>query len=86
MNCRPYRTPNGVGKSTTIKFMVEIFYQDSGTIELNGRNVLANKKYCSQIGIVYEQRSQLWWDITVFESFNLLKEMYRISKKILKKH
>ena len=79
--------PNGAGKSTIIKLLVDILYPDFGTININGTDIQKNKKkYKSKIGVVFGQRSQLWWDIPIIESFKLYKEMYKISEDIFKKN
>lgn len=74
-----YIGPNGAGKSTTIKMLCGILYPDSGTCEIDGMNpFLDRKKYVSKIGVVFGQKSQLWWDIPVIESFELLKSIYKV--------
>lgn len=71
---------NGAGKSTTIKMMTGILQPDKGSVELNGINSVSNrKKYVKNIGCVFGQRSQLWWDLPVIDSFKLLKEIYEVS-------
>lgn len=74
-----YIGPNGAGKSTTIKMLCGILYPDSGTCTVDGMNPFeSRKKYVSKIGVVFGQKSQLWWDIPVIESFELLKDIYKI--------
>lgn len=74
-----YIGPNGAGKSTTIKMLCGILNPDSGTISINGLNPFSNrKKFVSNIGVVFGQKSQLWWDIPVGDSFELLKSIYKI--------
>jgi ABC-type uncharacterized transport system ATPase subunit len=71
--------PNGAGKSTTIKMMVGALMPTSGSICVNGFVPFKDRrKYVKQIGVVLGQRSQLWWDIPVIESFKVLKEIYEI--------
>lgn len=71
---------NGAGKSTTIKMMTGVLQPDEGSIALEGINPNRNrKKYLKKIGCVFGQRSQLWWDLPVKESFRLLKEIYGVS-------
>lgn len=74
-----YIGPNGAGKSTTIKMLTGILYASGGEIEIQGVNPykdrIANAK---NVGVVFGQRTQLWWDIPVEESFRLLKDIYEI--------
>jgi ABC-2 type transport system ATP-binding protein len=75
-----YIGPNGAGKSTTIKMLCGILNPDEGTISINGLNPFDDrKKYVSNIGVVFGQKSQLWWDIPVEDSFELLKSIYKVS-------
>lgn len=68
-----YIGPNGAGKSSTIKILSGILTPDSGTCLVNGWVPWKNRKeYVRQIGVVFGQRSQLWWDIPVMDSFELL--------------
>lgn len=74
-----YVGPNGAGKSTTIKMLSGILKPSGGSISVNGIN--PNKKRmenAAQIGAVFGQRTQLWWDIPIVESFSLLKDIYQI--------
>ena len=76
-----YIGPNGAGKSTTIKMLSGILQPDSGSIKINGMNpVVDRKKYVKEIGVVFGQKSQLWWDIPAVDSFDLLKDIYEISE------
>lgn len=71
--------PNGAGKSSTIKILSGILTPDSGTCLVNGQEPWKNRKaYVCQIGVVFGQRSQLWWDIPVMDSFDLLRAIYSI--------
>lgn len=71
--------PNGAGKSSTIKILSGILTPDSGTCLVNGQTPWKNRKaYVQQIGVVFGQRSQLWWDIPVMDSFGLLQAIYSI--------
>ena len=74
-----YIGPNGAGKSTTVKMLVGILVPTSGSVVVGGMiphdNRVANAR---RIGVVFGQRTQLWWDIPVAETFNLLRYMYDI--------
>ena len=74
-----YIGPNGAGKSTTVKVLSGILVADSGRCEVLGRTPwrerVANAR---QIGVVFGQRTQLWWDLPVVESFDLLQAIYRV--------
>ena len=75
-----YIGPNGAGKSSTIKILSGILTPDSGTCIIDGRIPWKNRmEHVRQIGVVFGQRSQLWWDIPVIDSFELLKEIYSVS-------
>lgn len=74
-----YIGPNGAGKSTTIKILSGILRPDSGSCTVNGMIPWENRRrYVSQLGVVFGQRSQLWWDVPVMDSFQLLKDIYRV--------
>ena len=75
-----YIGPNGAGKSSTIKILSGILTPDKGTCVIDGMIPWKNRKdYVRNIGVVFGQRSQLWWDIPVIDSFELLKEIYSVS-------
>ena len=75
-----YIGPNGAGKSSTIKILSGILVPDKGTCVIDGMIPWKNRKdYVRNIGVVFGQRSQLWWDIPVIDSFELLKEIYSVS-------
>src|SRR6202162_1424719 len=75
-----YIGPNGAGKSTTIKMLTGILVPSSGEMLSNGFVPWKQRAaYVKNIGVVFGQRTQLWWDIAVVESFKLLKEIYGLS-------
>lgn len=75
-----YIGPNGAGKSTTIKILSGILTPTSGSVKINNMvPYLDRKKYVANIGVVFGQRSNLWWDLPVIDSFNLLKDIYKLS-------
>lgn len=77
-----YLGPNGAGKSTTIKMMTGVLQPTRGEILVNGRIPYKNRTANAQnIGVVFGQRSQLWWSLPLIESFKLLKDIYKISDK-----
>jgi ABC-2 type transport system ATP-binding protein len=74
--------PNGAGKSTTIKMMTGVLHPTGGEIWVNGRIPFKNRpKNVQYIGVVFGQRTQLWWNLPVIESFKILREIYRIDRK-----
>lgn len=74
-----YIGPNGAGKSTTIKILSGILVPDSGECKINGMVPWQNRvKYVKNIGVVFGQRSQLWWDIPASDTFDLLRDIYEI--------
>ncbi len=76
-----YIGPNGAGKSTTVKIMSGILVPDSGKCEVLGRTPWKQRKeHVRNIGVVFGQRTQLWWDVAVIESFDLLKDIYRVPR------
>lgn len=81
-----YIGPNGAGKSTTVKIMSGILTPTSGSCTVGGMTPWKNRKdYVAGIGVVFGQRSQLWWDVPVADSFELLKDIYRIDPTVYAK-
>ena len=77
-----YIGPNGAGKSTTIKILSGILVPDSGQCKINNMTPWKDRvKYVKKIGVVFGQRSQLWWDIPAEDTFDLLKDIYEIPEK-----
>jgi ABC-2 type transport system ATP-binding protein len=75
-----YIGANGAGKSTTIKMMCGILTPTSGTVRIDGVEPYRKRRQVAQhIGVVFGQKTQLWWDIPLIESFKVLKEIYQIS-------
>ena len=82
-----YIGPNGAGKSTTIKMMTGILKPTSGTILVNNHPPYDNRIRQAQImGVVFGQRTQLWWDLPVIESFKILKEIYKVDQGTFDRH
>ena len=77
-----YLGPNGAGKSTTIKMMTGVLEPTSGDIMVNGLVPYKERtKNSEHIGVVFGQRSQLWWSLPLIESFRLLRDIYMVPKK-----
>ena len=78
---------NGAGKSTTIKMLSGILYPDEGTVKIDGYIPYKQRKqYVKNIGVVFGQKSQLHWDLPLIESFELMKYIYKIPKKVYEKN
>lgn len=74
-----YIGPNGAGKSTTIKMLTGILHPTSGEVLIHGRSPQKQRKQVvRQLGVVFGQRSQLWWDLPVKDSYEILLAMYRV--------
>ncbi|MFD0711890.1 ATP-binding cassette domain-containing protein [Paenibacillus sp. GCM10027626] len=81
-----YIGENGAGKSTTIKMLTGILVPTSGHLRVNGYVPYKEReKFVRGIGVVFGQRSQLWWDIGVIESFQLLRKVYRVPEEDFRK-
>ncbi|MFS8654964.1 MAG: ATP-binding cassette domain-containing protein [Limnochordia bacterium] len=75
-----YLGPNGAGKSTTIKMMTGILHPTSGEVWVAGRSPQRERREVARrIGVVFGQRTQLWWDLPVYDSLELLAAMYHVS-------
>lgn len=71
--------PNGAGKSTTIKILSGILRPDGGRVEVDGLTPFEDRiKHVARIGVVFGQRTQLWWDLPVDDGFELLRDIYRV--------
>ena len=80
-----YIGPNGAGKSTSIKMLTGILRPTSGEVRVLGHHpFFERREYTKKIGAVFGQRTQLWWDIAVIESFKLLKKIYQVEERDFK--
>lgn len=80
-----YIGPNGAGKSTTIKIMCGVLTPDSGKCVINGNTPWKERvAHVREIGVVFGQRSQLWWDVPVMDSFELVRDIYKVDEKLFK--
>ena len=71
--------PNGAGKSTLVKLLCGILKPDSGTVNVNGREPFSQRQeHVRHIGVVFGQRTQLWWDLPVSDTFALLRALYQV--------
>jgi viologen exporter family transport system ATP-binding protein len=74
-----YIGPNGAGKSTTLKMMTGVLTPSAGTVRVCGLDPVPQRtKLARRIGVVFGQRSQLWWDLPLVDSFSLLRHVYRV--------
>lgn len=81
-----YIGPNGAGKSSTVKIMSGILTPDRGECIINGRTPWKDRvDHVRDIGVVFGQRSQLWWDVPVIDSFELIRDIYKVSREDYKK-
>lgn len=78
--------PNGAGKSTTIKILSGILQPTGGRCEVDGLTPWKDRiKHVGRIGVVFGQRTQLWWDLPVGDGFDLLRDIYRVDPAAYKK-
>lgn len=81
-----YIGPNGAGKSTTVKILSGILVPNGGDVKVMGKTPWENRiETVKQLGVVFGQKTQLWWDLPVIESFELLKDIYRIGPEEYRK-
>ena len=74
-----YIGANGAGKSTTIKMMCGILHPTGGSVSVCGMDFEKNRqKINRQMGVVFGQKTQLWWDIPLVETFKILKSIYEV--------
>lgn len=82
-----YIGPNGAGKSSTIKVMSGILTPDSGSCKIDGLvPYRSRREHVRNIGVVFGQRSQLWWDVPVIDSFELLRDIYGVDGGVYKRN
>lgn len=82
-----YIGPNGAGKSTTIKIMCGVLTPDSGVCDIDGRTPWRDRTaHVKDIGVVFGQRSQLWWDVPVCDSFDLIRDIYKVEESRYKQN
>ena len=80
-----YIGPNGAGKSTTVKILSGILVPNGGSVKVMGKTPWQHRvETVQQLGVVFGQRTQLWWDLPVIESFELLKDIYHIPDEAYK--
>lgn len=81
-----YIGPNGAGKSTTVKILSGILVPNSGEVKVMGKTPWENRiETVRQLGVVFGQRTQLWWDLPVIDSFELLRDIYKIPPQTYRK-
>lgn len=82
-----YIGPNGAGKSSTIKILSGILTPDGGNCLVNGRIPWKERvEHVKDIGVVFGQRSQLWWDVPILDSYELIRDIYRVKESEYKKN
>ncbi|MEO1273175.1 MAG: ATP-binding cassette domain-containing protein, partial [Myxococcota bacterium] len=82
-----YIGPNGAGKSTTVKILSGILVPDGGRCVVDGRVPWHDRiAHVARIGVVFGQRTQLWWDLPVMDSFELLRDIYRVEGAVWRRN
>ena len=82
-----YIGPNGAGKSSTIKVMSGILTPDSGSCRIDGLIPWKDRKaHAKQIGVVFGQRSQLWWDVPIIDSLELIRDIYNVPESLYREN
>lgn len=75
--------PNGAGKSTTIKMLTGILTPTTGQVTIAGKSPISDRKQvCAKLGVVFGQRSQLYWELRLGESFEVLRRIYQVNRKV----
>ena len=81
-----YIGPNGAGKSTTVKILSGILVPESGKVSVGGLTPWTDRKaHVRRIGVVFGQRTQLWWDVPLLDSYSLLRDIYRVPEEDYRK-
>lgn len=81
-----YLGPNGAGKSTTIKMLTGILHPTRGAVRVAGFDPTSRRaEVARRIGVVFGQRTQLWWDLPVLDSYEILQRMYRVPRALWSK-
>jgi len=82
-----YVGPNGAGKSTTVKMLTGILTPTSGTVRVLGLDPTRRRReVAARVGVVFGQRTQLWWDLPLSDSLDLLQYMYRVPPALYKRN
>lgn len=82
-----YIGPNGAGKSSTVKVMSGILTPESGSCVIDGLTPWKSRReHVGHIGVVFGQRSQLWWDVPIIDSFELIRDIYKVDAACYKRN